>query len=137
MYFIYISQFCWIYDCVVELMIFWISSISIVMPPFSFLILLTWILLLGPLVSLSKGLSILLIPSKSQFWFCWFFVLFFVSIWLFSALSLTISCLLLLLGVFASFCSIVLRCAIKLLSLFGPIFLGMGCQHFHLILGIL
>ena len=47
-------------------MIFWISSVSVVISPFSFLILLIWILSLCPLVSLAKGLSILLIFSKNQ-----------------------------------------------------------------------
>jgi biopolymer transport protein ExbB/TolQ len=47
-------------------MMFWISLVSVVMSPFSFLILLIWILLLCPLVSLSKNLSILLIFSKQQ-----------------------------------------------------------------------
>jgi hypothetical protein len=47
-------------------MIFWISLDSVVvMSPFSFLILLIWILSLCPLVSLAKDLSILLI-----FFFC-------------------------------------------------------------------
>jgi hypothetical protein len=43
-----------------------ISSISIVMSPFSFLILLIWILHLGPLVSLARGLCILLFLLKNQ-----------------------------------------------------------------------
>jgi hypothetical protein len=42
-------------------MIFLISMVSVVMSTFSFLILLIWILSLCPLVSLAKGLSILLI----------------------------------------------------------------------------
>jgi hypothetical protein len=46
---------------------FWISSVSVVMSPFSILILLIVILPLGPLVSLAKGLSILLTLSKNQF----------------------------------------------------------------------
>jgi hypothetical protein len=46
--------------------IFLISSVSVVMPLFSFLILLIWILSICPLVSLAKGLSILLIFSKNQ-----------------------------------------------------------------------
>ena len=41
-------------------MMFWISSGSVVMSPSSFLILLIRILSLCPLVSLTKGLSILL-----------------------------------------------------------------------------
>jgi hypothetical protein len=84
------------------------------------MILLIWILPLGPLVSLAKGLSILLILSKNQLLvlviLC---IVFFVSIWLISALSLSILsrrlCLLLLLDVLASFCSRALRCAVKLL----------------------
>jgi hypothetical protein len=47
-------------------MIFWISSVYVVMSPFSFLILLIWILCMCPLVSLAKGLSILLIFSENQ-----------------------------------------------------------------------
>ena len=47
-------------------MMFWISSGSVVISPFSFLILLIGILSLCPLVSLAKGLSILLIFSKNQ-----------------------------------------------------------------------
>jgi hypothetical protein len=83
------------------------------MSPFSFLILLIWILPLGPSVSLARGFSILLILSKNQLLvlkiLC---IVFFVSIWLISALTLTISCLLLLLGDFESFCSRALRCAV-------------------------
>ena len=45
---------------------FWISSVSVIISPFSFLILLIWILSLCPLVCLVKGLSILLIFSKNQ-----------------------------------------------------------------------
>ena len=44
----------------------WISSDSVVMSPLSFLVLLIWILFLCPLVSLAKGLSILLIFSKNH-----------------------------------------------------------------------
>ena len=86
------------------------------MTPFSFLILLIRMLSLCPLVSLPKGLSILLIFSKNPLlvWFILYIVLF-VSIWLISALSLIISCRLLLLGEFASFCSRAFRCAVKLL----------------------
>ena len=65
---------------------------------------------------LAKGLSILLIFSKNQLLVLLILcVVLFVSVWLTSALSLTISCRLLLLGVFASFCSRALRCAVKLL----------------------
>ena len=74
------------------------------------------------LVSLAKGLSILLFFSKNQhlvlLLLC---IILFVSNWLISALSLTISCLLLLLGVLTSFCSRAFRCAVKLLYGTSPI----------------
>ena len=97
-------------------MVFWISSDSAGMSPFSFLIFLSRILSLFSLVRPGKGLSILLIFSKNPLlvWFILYIVLF-VSIWLISALSLIISCHLLLLGEFASFCSRALRDAVKLL----------------------
>jgi hypothetical protein len=47
-------------------MVFGVSARSVVMSPFSFLILLIRILFLCPLVSLAKGLSILMIFSKNQ-----------------------------------------------------------------------
>ena len=81
------------------------------MSPFSFLILLIRILSLCPLVTLAKGVSILLIFSKNQL-LVW--LILFVSTWLISPLSLIISYCLLLLGVFASFCSTAFRCAVKL-----------------------
>jgi hypothetical protein len=83
---------------------------------FSFLILLIRILSLCPLVSLAKGLSILLIFSKNHL-LVWLIlcVVLFVSTWLISALSLIISCPLLLLSEFTSYCSRAFRCAIKLL----------------------
>jgi hypothetical protein len=95
---------------------FSISFDYIVMSPFSFLILLIRILSLCPLVSLAKGISILLIFSKNQLlvWLILCIVLF-VSTWLISALSLIISCHLLLLGEFASFCSRAFMCSVKLL----------------------
>jgi hypothetical protein len=97
-------------------LIFWISSISIVLSPFSFLILLIRILSLCPLVSLAKCLSILLIFSKNPLLdvliLC---IVLFVATWLISALSLFISFSLLLLGEFVSFYSRTFRCAIKLL----------------------
>jgi hypothetical protein len=102
-----------------------IFSGFVVMSPFSFLILLIRILSMCSLVSLAKGLSILLILSKKKktknkkqkqllFWLILCIVLF-VSTWLISALSLIIFCRLLLLGGFASFSSRAFRCAVKLL----------------------
>ena len=97
-------------------MILLMSSISVVMSPFSFLILLIWILPLGPLFNLSRGLSILLILSKKQLLFLLILCnVLFDSIWLISALSLTISFCLFLLGEFVSLCYRDLRCTVKLL----------------------
>jgi hypothetical protein len=68
--------------------------------PFSFLILLIWILSLCPLVSFARGLSVLLIFSKNQLLVLQILcIVLFVSILLISTLNLTISCHLLLLGV--------------------------------------
>jgi hypothetical protein len=98
-------------------MIFWISSDSVVLSPFSFLILLIRILSLCPLVNLAKGLSILLIFSKNQL-LVWLnlCIVFFVPTYLISALSSIISCCLLLLDEFASFCSSAFRYAVKQLA---------------------
>ena len=86
------------------------------MSPFLFLILLIRILSLCPLVNLAKGLSILLIFSKNQLLVLLvLYIVLFVSTWMVSALNLIISCCLLLLGVFASFCSRAFRCAVKML----------------------
>ena len=86
------------------------------MSPFSFLILLIWILSLCPLVILAKGLSILLIFSKNQVLVLLIlYIVLFVTIWLISTLTLIISCCLLFLGIFASLCSRAFRCAVKLL----------------------
>ena len=97
-------------------MIFWISSDSVVMSHFSFLILLIRILSLCPLVSLAKVLSILLIFSNNQLliWLILWIVLL-DSTWLISPLSLIISWGLLLLGEFSSFCTRAFRCVVKLL----------------------
>ena len=86
------------------------------MSPFSFLVLLIRMMSLCPLVSLAKGLPIMLIFSNNQLlvWLILCIVLF-VSTWLISVLSLIVSCLLFLLGEFASFCSRTFSCAVKLL----------------------
>ena len=126
---------------------------SVVISPLSFLILIIRILSLCPLVSLAKCLFILLVFSKNQLLalliLC---IVLSVSTWLISALSLMISCHLLLLGVFASFCSRAFRCPVKLLVyalqlLFGgtqsyefssyslcPVTLGTLRLHFHQVL---
>jgi hypothetical protein len=84
------------------------------MSSFTFLVLLIRILSLSLLVSLSMGLSMLLIFSKNQLlvWLILCIVLF-VSTSLISILSLNIYCHLLLLGDFVSSCSRAFRCALK------------------------
>jgi hypothetical protein len=87
---------------------FCFSSCFVVMSPFSFLILLIWILSWYPLVSLAKALSILLIFSKNQILVLLILcIVLFVSVWLISTPSFIISCQILLLGLFASFYSTV------------------------------
>jgi hypothetical protein len=95
---------------------FWIYSDSVAMSPSSFLILLIRILSLCSIVSLVKGLSILLICSKNQplVWLILYIDLF-VFTWLISPLSLIILWHLLFLGEFASFCSRGFRFSVKLL----------------------
>jgi hypothetical protein len=58
----------------------------------------------------------LLIFSKNQLFLLILCILLFASSWFNSSLSLTISCHLLLLAVFDSFCSVAFRCAVKLLA---------------------
>jgi hypothetical protein len=95
-------------------MMFWISSDSVVISHFSFLILLIRILSLCPVVR--KGLSILLIFSKNQLLVLLILcIVLFVSTWLISAPSLFPAIYLFLLGEFASFCVRAFRCAVKLL----------------------
>ena len=97
-------------------MIFWISPASVFMSLFSFLILLIWILSLWLLVSLAKGLCILLIFLKESApgfvdslysSFCFYLFDFIPEFGYFL--------LLVLLGLFASFCSRAFSCAVKLL----------------------
>jgi hypothetical protein len=99
-----------------QLFFFWISSVLVVISPFSFLILLIWILSPCPLVSLENGLSSLLIFPKNQLLVLLILcIILVVSNWLVSTLSLTISCPLLLFGVFACFCTRTFKYDVKLL----------------------
>jgi hypothetical protein len=82
--------------------------------PFSFLILLIWIISLYSLISLANGLSIFFIYSKKQLLVSMILYSYFFYLLYFSP-SLIIFCCLLLLDVFASFCSRAFRCAVKLL----------------------
>ena len=83
---------------------------------------------LGRAVGCSYPLSHLTSP-----WLILWMVLF-VPIWLISALNLIISCHLLLLGEFASFCSRPFRCVVKLLMYALSIFFleALRAMNFHL-----
>ena len=94
---------------------FWISTVSIIMSHFSFLILFIWILFLCRLVSLPKSLSILLIWSKNQLMVLLLCIVLFFSTWLISDLSFRISFCLFILGVFFPFFRDFSRCVNNLL----------------------
>jgi hypothetical protein len=80
------------------------------------MILLILKLSLCPLFSLAKGLSILLIFSKNQLLVLLILcIVLFGSTWLILDPTLIISCYLLILGVFANFCSRAFSCAVELL----------------------
>jgi hypothetical protein len=111
-----------------------ISLVFVVIAPFSFWVLVIWILSMWHLFILSKGLSILVIFSKNQLlvWLI-FCVVLLVSTWLISALSLIIFHYLLLLDVFASFCSRAFRWAVKLLvcNLSNFFMVALRAMNFH------
>ena len=83
-------------------MILSVSSMPVIMSPFLLLILCLWILSLSLLVSVAKGFSWWFFSKKQLLVSLIFLYFFFFPNWLISALMLTISCLLLLFGVFAS-----------------------------------
>ena len=139
-------------------MILCISVFSVVISPFSFLILLIWFFSLCFLMSLAHGLSLLFIFSKNQFLALLIFAMvFFVSFAYISALIIKISFLLLTLHFFIS--SFYSALGVELDYLFDfflfswgkPILLwtfslalllqcsigfGLLCSHFHSFLGI-
>ena len=139
-------------------MILCISVLSVVISPFSFLILLIWFFSLCFLMNLANGLSILFILSKNQLLALLIFAMVsFVYFAFISALSFKISFLLLTLGFFISSFSSCFRCRIRLfLWLFScflryactawsfplalllqcPTGFGLLCFHFHLFLCI-
>ena len=102
-------------------MILCISVLSVVISPFSFLILLIWFFSFFFLMSLANGLSILLILSKNQLLALLIFgVVSFVSFAFISALIFKISFLLLTLGFSISSFSSCFRCRVRLfISLFS------------------
>ena len=137
-------------------MILCIFVLSVVISPFSFLILLIWFLSLFFLMSLANSLSILFIFSNNQLLVLLIFtIVSFVSFSFISALLFTISFLLLTLGFLIS--SFLLGFGVKLgylfdfslvswgklvllwtfplaLLLLNPIGIGVSCFHFHLFL---
>ena len=102
-------------------MILCISVLSVVISPFSFLILLIWFFSLCFLMSLANGLSILFILSKNQLLALLIFAMVSLVYFAFiSALIFSISFLLLTLGFIISSFSSCFRCRVRL---FVPVFL--------------
>ena len=113
-------------------MIFSISVLSVVISPFSFLILLIWFFSLFFLMSLANGLSILFIFSKNQLLVLLIFaIVSFVSFSFISALTYMISFLILTLGFFFSFSSC-FRCKIRLFISCFSLFLRSACIAMNL-----
>ena len=109
-------------------MILCISVLSVVISPFSFLILLTWFFSLCFLMSLANGLSILFILSKNQLLALLIFAMVsFVSFAFIYALIFKISFLLLTLGFFISSFSSCFRCRVRLFIWLFSCFLRYAC----------
>ena len=118
-------------------MILCISVLFVVISPFSFLILLIWFFSLCFLMSLSNGLSILFILSKTQLWALLIFLMVsFVSFLFIYALIFKFSFLLLTLGFFISFFSSCFRCRVRLFDFF-LVFWGMPVLLWTFPLGLL
>ena len=109
-------------------MILCISVLSVVISPFSFLILLIWFFSLCFLMSLANGLSILLILSKNQLLSSLIFAMVsFVSFAFISALIFKIFFLLLSLGFFFSSFYSFFRCRVRLFIWLFSCFLRYAC----------
>ena len=109
-------------------MILCISVLSVVISPFSFLILLIWFFSLCILMSLANGLSILFILSKNQLLALLIFAMVpFVYFAFISALICKISFLLLTLGFFISSFAGCFRCRVRLFILLFSCFLRYAC----------
>ena len=106
-------------------MILCICVLSVVISPFSFLILLIWFFPLCFLMSLAHGLSILFILSKNQLLALLIFAM--VSFAFISALIFKISFLLLTLGFFISSFSSCFRCRVRLFIWLFSCFLRYAC----------
>ena len=109
-------------------MILCISVLSVVISPFSFLILLIWFFSLCFLMSLASGLSVLFILSKNQLLALLLFaIVSFVYFAFISALIFKISFLLLTLGFFISSFSSCFRCRVRLFIWVLYCFLRCAC----------
>ena len=109
-------------------MILCISVLSVVISPFSFLILLIWFFSLCFLMSLANGLPILFILSKNQLLALLIFAMVsFVSFAFIYALIFKISFLLLTLGFFISSFSSCFRCRVRLFIWLFSCFLSYAC----------
>ena len=109
-------------------MILCISMLSVVISPFSFLILLIWFFSLCFLMSLANGLPILFILSKNQLLALLIFpIISFVSFAFISALIFKIYFLLLTLGFFISSFSSCFRCRVRLFIWLFSCFLRYAC----------
>ena len=109
-------------------MILCISVLSVVISPFSFLILLIWFSSLCFLMSLANGLSILFILSKNQLLALLIFAMVsFVSFAFIYALIFKISFLLLTLMFFISSFSSCFRCRVRLFIWLFSCFLRYAC----------
>ena len=117
-------------------MILCISVLSVVISPFSFLILLIWFFSLYFLMSLANGLSILFILSKNQLLALLIFAMVsFVSFAFISALIFKIYFLLLTLGFFISSFSSCFRCRVRLFIWLFSCFLRYACIAMNFTLG--
>ena len=109
-------------------MILCISVLSVVISPFSFLILLIWFFSLCFFMHLANGLSILFILSKTQLLALLIFAMVsFVSFAFISALIFRRSFLLLTLGFSNSSFSSCFRCRVRLFILLFSCFLRYAC----------
>ena len=116
-------------------MIISISELSIVISPFSFLVLLIWLFFLCLLMFLANGLSILCILWKNQLLALLIFAMVsFVSFAFVSALIFKIYFLLLTLGFFISSFSSCFRCSVRLFIWLFSSFLRYVCIAMNLLL---
>ena len=119
-------------------MVLCISVLSVVLSPFSLLILLIWFFSLCFLMSLANGLSILFILSKNQLLALLIFAMVsFVSFEFISALIFKISFLLLILGFLISSFSSCFRCRVRLFIWLFLVYWGMPVLLWTFPLGLL